>query len=547
MVITAKKRKRISLEVLRDGKSLQPSSLDDGGISVELAVGGADHSSEAIIGRLDILPVQHRSCGCSSDSNSAGSTKGKCDACSAVNQWATTHLSRRLLRFSCDEKEGRLYVEARGRYASVKLGSKLLTSINAGDDWGERSLVKAGDVLSLAPTQVKGTTLDLRVLVDEEVTEAVNSPVENPTPSTDASNPESEKEERQIEEEAEAGMEMPSPNQDRSRSDASNIVEATMGPFHSGGQLKRKPETVEQKKEKPSVFLVPLGQDLSSLRRKFLASKAEKLGMIVVQNVFDATHVVISQQVSTLDEVSQGLNVPEKCLRSYIEQNDIPCVLPQWIAAAQGEAIVQPGLLERWYGDISKKPRGESRKVNGNHKHVSFPRNNELAEVFRELSNLHQSCPLLEMDQWKAYMFRIIAGRLTYLDFEITNDPDTLSRLRRISGIGSNSVDKIQEFLETGRIARFEEFNSDPQRVSMRNMMGIWGVGRKTVRFSAHTIIWTCSVSDVTSSLCYRPSISFSKGSAIFQMSGWPFEKDATSLTEINLSESTVMKIFWKR
>ncbi len=118
---------------------------------------------------------------------------------------------------------------------------------------------------------------------------------------------------------------------------------------------------------------------------------------------------------------------------------------------------------------------------NDNHISVHFKRNGEIAEVFRTLANLHQSSPLLEMDQWKSYMLRIIAGRLTNLDFEIKDDPQTLERLRNISGIGSNSVDKIQEYLESGTVTRIEEFKSDPKRVAMKNMMNIWGVGRKTV------------------------------------------------------------------
>jgi endonuclease III len=166
--------------------------------------------------------------------------------------------------------------------------------------------------------------------------------------------------------------------------------------------------------------------------------------------------------------------------RALPPKNDISCVLPRWIASAKTKS--PPEILDIWYGDINKRQdvgRYMSEKAGRN---LHFERNKEIAEVFRTLSNLHQSCPLLEMDQWKAYMFRIIAGRLTHLDFEIRNDPQTLNRLRKIPGIGSNSVDKIQEYLETGSLCRIEEFNSDSTRVAMKNMMSIWGVGRKTVR-----------------------------------------------------------------
>jgi hypothetical protein len=161
-------------------------------------------------------------------------------------------------------------------------------------------------------------------------------------------------------------------------------------------------------------------------------------------------------------------------------KNDIACVLPRWIAAAK--TICPPDILDSWYGDINKRQNVGRYKSEKPGRNLQFERNKEIAQVFQTLSNLHQSCPLLEMDQWKAYMFRVIAGRLTHLDFEIRNDPQTLNRLREIQGIGSNSVDKIQEYLETGTLGRINEFNSDSKRIAMKNMMNIWGVGRKTVR-----------------------------------------------------------------
>ena len=162
-------------------------------------------------------------------------------------------------------------------------------------------------------------------------------------------------------------------------------------------------------------------------------------------------------------------------------KNDILCVLPQWIAAAK--TLIPPDVLDLWHGDTSKRQcDGKQKSEKTGSRQTQFERNRAIAEVFRTLSNLHQSCPLLEIDQWKAYMFRIIAGRLCNLDFEICNDPVILNRLRKIPGIGSNSVDKIQEYLESGTLSRIQAFSSDPQRVAMKNMMNIWGVGRKTVR-----------------------------------------------------------------
>jgi DNA polymerase/3'-5' exonuclease PolX len=68
------------------------------------------------------------------------------------------------------------------------------------------------------------------------------------------------------------------------------------------------------------------------------------------------------------------------------------------------------------------------------------------------------------------------------LSFEISNNSDTLERLRTVKGIGSSSFEKIKEYLSTGSLSRIREFQTDPQRVAMKNMMDIWGVGRVKVR-----------------------------------------------------------------
>jgi DNA polymerase/3'-5' exonuclease PolX len=105
----------------------------------------------------------------------------------------------------------------------------------------------------------------------------------------------------------------------------------------------------------------------------------------------------------------------------------------------------------------------------------------EVAEIFKHLSSLHQSSPLLPVDSWKSYMFRIVSGRIANLNFEISDDPDTLERLREVKGIGSSSFDKIKEYLSTGTFSRIKEFETDPRRIAMKNMMDIWGVGRVKV------------------------------------------------------------------
>jgi DNA polymerase/3'-5' exonuclease PolX len=122
----------------------------------------------------------------------------------------------------------------------------------------------------------------------------------------------------------------------------------------------------------------------------------------------------------------------------------------------------------------------------------------ELARVFKELGNLHQECPLLPVDTWKAYCFRVVAGRIQNLDFEISHD--TLDRLRRIKGIGASSADKAREYLETGNLSRIKEIKTDPRRIAMKQMMDIWGVGR--IKVSTVVLVFEYAVAIETKIDC---------------------------------------------
>eukprot|EP00536_Pseudo-nitzschia_multiseries_P000551 jgi/Psemu1/179115/e_gw1.7.155.1 len=106
-----------------------------------------------------------------------------------------------------------------------------------------------------------------------------------------------------------------------------------------------------------------------------------------------------------------------------------------------------------------------------------FPRNILAAEAFKILANLQQSMPLLAGDEWRAYSFRIVAGRLLELDFEVNGDDDTQQRLKSIKGFGDSVCEKIQECIKFGTIKRINEFKSDERRQAMKAMTDIWGVG----------------------------------------------------------------------
>jgi Helix-hairpin-helix domain len=175
-------------------------------------------------------------------------------------------------------------------------------------------------------------------------------------------------------------------------------------------------------------------------------------------------------------------------------QKCVNCVLPRWITTSRGAKPHKPNMEDLWLGCcISNKTLAVSRLVPqpGPRPH-DFTTNQKVADLFRTLSNLQQSCPLMEGDSWKAYSSRVVAGRIMHLDFEITNDRMCFNRLLKVSGIGQRTVAKIQEYFERGTFDRIVEFEKDPLRVAMKNMMGIWGVGEKTVSVNSPLLHFFC-------------------------------------------------------
>ena len=140
--------------------------------------------------------------------------------------------------------------------------------------------------------------------------------------------------------------------------------------------------------------------------------------------------------------------------------------------------------MKRINQEANANVAGKKRRIiSSSQRQGRFGRNLELSEKFRLLSKLHQKCPLLEEDTWRAYTYSIAAGRLRNLEFTIVNNPRVLERVRHIKGFGSGIMEKIEQYLETGEIQRIVSFQQDEKRIAMKTMMGIWGVGRKRVSY----------------------------------------------------------------
>ena len=111
---------------------------------------------------------------------------------------------------------------------------------------------------------------------------------------------------------------------------------------------------------------------------------------------------------------------------------------------------------------------------------VAPKRNGALAAMFDEMADLQKQSPLEKIDEWRAYTYTMVAGRLRHLDFEVTSNADVLGSVRGIRGFGSGVMTKIKQFLATGSCDKLKTLRTDPARVAVRELTNIWGVGPKT-------------------------------------------------------------------
>ena len=130
------------------------------------------------------------------------------------------------------------------------------------------------------------------------------------------------------------------------------------------------------------------------------------------------------------------------------------------------------------------------------------------------LSKLMRESAISNIDEWRSYSYMKASGRLKYLDFDVTNHPDVWKRLKHINGFGKSIIDKLKEYLLTGKCERMTQLQQDPgkytyftmtfdrnqfvtnfflflnllylptERIAVRKMTHIWGIGRKKVSTS---------------------------------------------------------------
>jgi len=111
--------------------------------------------------------------------------------------------------------------------------------------------------------------------------------------------------------------------------------------------------------------------------------------------------------------------------------------------------------------------------------HNNLGKNAELSQLFDKISKLYKDMPLDNYDEWRSYSYNMAAARLRYLNFQVCNNEESLMRLSQVKGFGKKFMKHIREYLITGGCELIRNFERDPSRVNVRNMIKIWGIGPK--------------------------------------------------------------------
>jgi DNA polymerase/3'-5' exonuclease PolX len=202
------------------------------------------------------------------------------------------------------------------------------------------------------------------------------------------------------------------------------------------------------------------------------------------------THFVVSEQVQEPLSIAQALGFDSlEEMSSFLYDHSIVCATRRWVHRGDRldkPPLEEPTMMETYLG-IGPKRKCKRHRTNKNEESNDsqssrsnvYKTNQSLSEAFRTLSKRHQEMPLNgELDAWKSYSFQITAGRLLHLGFEIRDSPEVLRHLASINGFGSSTMDIITDYLRTQQCSRLRNLESDPDRIAMKNMMNIWGVGR---------------------------------------------------------------------
>ena len=107
---------------------------------------------------------------------------------------------------------------------------------------------------------------------------------------------------------------------------------------------------------------------------------------------------------------------------------------------------------------ITQEKKNVSCIMKGNRKRKQDEKNIKISEMLKDISDVYHECPIDPMDEWRSYSYRLVSGRVKYLDFFVTSDPESLHRLSLVRGFGKKVMKQVIWNFYFSSFPTFNEF-----------------------------------------------------------------------------------------
>ena len=242
---------------------------------------------------------------------------------------------------------------------------------------------------------------------------------------------------------------------------------------------KRKTAVVEEESVRFAglrLFLVALGPLKGKVRRDILSKLLVAGGAVAVGDPAEATVIVSSRELTSSVIAKQigsppGIVLDADWISDSVKKGERLEFSPYVI----GIGLAGPKSTDL-SADESHDPNAPKSSTNtGSPQHST---NAELANIFEHLESLAATGPD-KTNAFRAMAYRRAASALRRHEKPVRTEEDA-EELR--TQLGPKSVDKIKEFLRTGKVGK-EQFLTNDKSVTARNaLMGVWGIGPATAQ-----------------------------------------------------------------
>jgi hypothetical protein len=234
----------------------------------------------SVLGRVQLLNCMYMACNCDLNAKRRVTVKSKCSDCQKINSWAVQNLSVEMLRFSSSGCR----LQVRGKCAAVFANGKRLQGL---DEWSSNDTIQPGMTLSLRELNGDGR-LDFEVTLKKK-TSTKNQSIRTPS-----------------------SLRVCKPTLKRPHNPPLPVRPTSTGQQDSCHLLTSTSEFV--------IYFVELGQDLPRHRREILGDKATEKGCSIVSDFRLATHLIVSEQVQSLEQVADFFRIPEYELYNHLDK-----------------------------------------------------------------------------------------------------------------------------------------------------------------------------------------------------------------------------------